>query len=51
MISLSGRIERGDEPDLAVALLTFESKTALWAWWKTVLQPKAEKTSVFRGLV
>jgi hypothetical protein len=27
------RIERGDAPELAVALLPFESKAALWAWW------------------
>ena len=51
MIALSERIERGDAPELAVALLPIESKAALWAWWKTVLQPKAEKTSVFRGLL
>ena len=51
MIALSERIERGDAPELAVALLPMESKAALWAWWKTVLQPKAEITSVFRGLL
>jgi hypothetical protein len=28
------RIERGDTPELAVALLPFECKAALWAWWQ-----------------
>ena len=36
MAALCERIERGDQPELAVALMPFESKAALWAWWKVV---------------
>jgi hypothetical protein len=36
MVALSERIERGDAPELAVALLPFECKAALWAWWRVV---------------
>jgi hypothetical protein len=32
LAALCERIERGDAPELAVALLPFESKAALWAW-------------------
>ncbi|HVT54644.1 MAG TPA: hypothetical protein VHD34_01155 [Xanthobacteraceae bacterium] len=36
MLALCARMERGDSLELAVALLPFASKAALWAWWRTV---------------
>jgi hypothetical protein len=34
MAAFCERIERGDSLELAVALLPFECKAALWAWWQ-----------------
>jgi hypothetical protein len=36
IVALTQRIERGDTPELAIALLPFECKAALWAWDRVV---------------
>jgi hypothetical protein len=36
LAALAARIERGDTLELAVALMPFACKAALWAWWRVV---------------
>jgi hypothetical protein len=48
IIALSDRIERGDSLELAIALLPFECKAALWAWWRVVKDGSGSILS-FRG--
>jgi hypothetical protein len=39
--ALSERIERGDTPELAAALMPFENKMALWAWRRALENGRA----------